>query len=1049
MSPLDRRDFLGALGAAAAAGPLRTRTGHAGDGQVIMRIALFHEPGFPVEDGAATDAWLAEVTAGLDVTALDADGLSRLPGGGFDVLLTTSGSTFPKAAWRDLFAYLNAGGNWVHVGGVPFAVPVVREDGAWRAEARQTNYHKRLGLTHAFPVDARDGRVTAPWLDAAGIIVERAFAPYWRFTRTKSVPTEDGSDGVREAELTALAMLEGADGTPLAAPVIQVDRTRGPLAGGRWILLPFQGRVSAENVRRLLEHASGGVQRLRVQPNWACYRPGEVPTFTVTVSTPRHPRQVTLTVRLDVTGPDGRLVGTAGARIAGADAERTAQAEMRTRRPLAPGFYRVRANVEPPSTGVGHRELPNLTPVLAETGFWVRDERLLASGGAFTTDDFTLVRDGRPYPAAGTTYMASDVHRQFLFEPNPAVWDRDMAAMKAAGATIIRTGIWTGWRRYMPEEGAVDEAVLRAFEAFVLTAKRHDLPVIFTFFAFIPETWGGANAYLDPAAIRAQSGFLRAFAERVATVPDLVWDLINEPTFCNPERLWQCRPNFDEHERRAWSAWLRERYPAATDAAHAARLQELWRALPGESLGLPPLEEFGDRNLWEAARPLRTTAYRLFAQEQFARWARTMRDLLKGIAPRQLVMVGQDEGGTGESPSNHTMAEAVDLTSIHTWWLNDDLVWDHVVTKAPRRPNLAQETGIMFVETLDARAWRTEHDSAALLERKLAIALGVGGGGYLEWIWDLNTTMPLDNESTIGLVRPDGSRKPEFAVWSGVSRFAASLRDLGPREAETVAMVVPHHDLWSSRNTATEATKRAVRAMHYHCRVPMTGVSELGLQALGRLPALVVVPSPRVLSDQAWSALTGWMTEGATVLVTGPFEADEYWRPVRRLSRWDAGAVVRPVAQREELRVGDVTVKLSFRGDRQTRVEKAAFEDDAAPHVARFPLGRGALLFAPIPVELAHEEDAAAVLYRHALAAAGLVAPVEVEDDDPGVLVHVARYGNASLFTVVSEMGRPRDVRWRDRESGARFEVRLASGRAALVLAERRSGRVLARYGGT
>lgn len=1047
MSPLGRRDFLGALGAAAAAGSARAAGAQTG-GAVPMRIALFHEPDFPRLEDAATGVWLADVTAGLDVTVLDAASLAQLPGGRFDVLLTVTGSTFPQAAWPHFLAFLTAGGNWVHVGGVPFAVPVVREGGAWRAEARQTNYHKRLGLTHAFPVDAPRGHVTAPWLDAAGIVVERTFAAYWRFTREKSVPTEDGSDGVREAELTPLATLLDAEGTPVAAPVVQVDRMQGPFAGGRWILAAMTGRISADNVRRLLEHAAGGVQRFRVQPTYACYRAGEAPALAVTLATPGRPRTVAADVTLDVLDAHDRIVATAGARVSGAEAVRSARAEVRARRPLPPGFYRVRARLVAPRTGGGAEPLPALTPVEAETGFWVRDERLLASGAPFTTDEHTLVRDGRPYPAAGTTYMASDVHRQFLFEPNPAVWDRDMAAMKAAGANILRTGIWTGWRRYMPAPGAVDEGALRAFEAFVHTAKRHDLPVIFSFFAFIPETWGGANAYLDPTVVRAQQAFIRAFAERVAAVPDLVWDLINEPSFCNPQRLWSCRPNYDDYERRAWTTWLRERYPAPDEAGHAARLQAMWRTTPGEDLGLPPPEEFGDRNLWESARPLRTTSYRLFAQEQFARWARALRDTLNRVAPRQLVMVGQDEGGTGESPSNHIMAEAVDLTSIHTWWLNDDLVWDHVVTKAPRRPNLAQETGIMFVETLDGRSWRTERDSAGLLERKLAIALGVGGGGYLEWIWDLNTTMPLDNESTIGLVRADGSRKPEFTAWSGISRFAAALRDVGPRESEPVVMVVPHHDLWSSRNTATEATKRAVRAMHYHCRVPMTGVSELRLHALGRVPPLVVVPAPRVLGEAAWAVLTEWMAAGATVLVSGPFEADEYWRPVERLARWDARAAVRPVSPREELRIGDVTVRLSFRGDRQTRVEKAVLEDDSAPYVARFAAGRGALLFAPIPVELALEEDAAAALYRHALRAAGIAAPLDVVDDDPGLLVHVARYRDASLFTVVSEMGRARAAQWRDRESGARHEVRMWPGRAALVLVERRSGREIARYGG-
>ena len=61
--------------------------------------------------------------------------------------------------------------------------------------------------------------------------------------------------------------------------------------------------------------------------------------------------------------------------------------------------------------------------------------------------------------------MASDVHRRFLFDPNPAIWDYDFNVMKYAGVNMIRTRIWTGWKKYMPTVGQVDEGVLRALDA--------------------------------------------------------------------------------------------------------------------------------------------------------------------------------------------------------------------------------------------------------------------------------------------------------------------------------------------------------------------------------------------------------------------------------------------------------------------------------------------------------------------------------------------------------------------------------------------------------
>ena len=108
--------------------------------------------------------------------------------------------------------------------------------------------------------------------------------------------------------------------------------------------------------------------------------------------------------------------------------------------------------------------------------------------------------------------MSSDVARRFLLEPNPAVWDKDFSEMKAVGVNMIRTGIWTGWKLYFDASGEVKEEILRAFEAFILTAKKYDIPVMFTFFSFMPEMFGGKNAYLDPQSIAEQKRFLSAFA---------------------------------------------------------------------------------------------------------------------------------------------------------------------------------------------------------------------------------------------------------------------------------------------------------------------------------------------------------------------------------------------------------------------------------------------------------------------------------------------------------------------------------------------------------
>ncbi len=169
--------------------------------------------------------------------------------------------------------------------------------------------------------------------------------------------------------------------------------------------------------------------------------------------------------------------------------------------------------------------------------------------------------------------MASDVHRKFLFEPNPHVWDRDFREMARQGVNLVRTGLWTAWSRAMLDPGAVDEGVLAALEAYVLTAARHGIPVCFNFFAFLPPAYSGTNPYLDPRALEGQRALLTLFATRFRGVGWIHWDLINEPSYAPPDGLWSNRPIGDAHERRAWLEWVRKQHDAdePSPPGHLAR----------------------------------------------------------------------------------------------------------------------------------------------------------------------------------------------------------------------------------------------------------------------------------------------------------------------------------------------------------------------------------------------------------------------------------------------------------------------------------------------
>lgn len=989
-SVLDRRQFLQVASASALVGLIPTRArAITGPGAIRspIRVAVLNEPSFPAVDTPKPDvALLGAALDGLEVAYLTvADLGEHLSPDRHDVFVMPYGSAFPKEAWPALQRYLGGAGNWVNVGGAPCSVPVERVADAWHAREREVTYHKQLGITLACSVSA--AAVTEwrpndalPWTAplAADVAASAIWETYWRLSSVADTPDESGSAGPREAVVQPLVWGLDAMGRAIAAPFLVVDRLEREFAGGRWVLATGDGAVTPAALRILVEAAALGARQLIVRPSFACYRGAERPS--VSIAYHGFPRAgaaaLAASCRIAVFDERGTELARVAVAVGGTEADASGVSNLGAGLPdpLAPGLYRLEAVLTVP--GAEPLELRQTT------GFWVWDEKLLAGGWPLRAGPYALTRGGEPFPVTGTTYMASDVHRKFLLQPNPWLWDRDFAQMKRAGVNLVRTGIWTGWKALMPQVGKLDEEACRALDAYLLTARRHDVPVIFTLFAFLPETWGGENPYLDPAAVAAQRAFVSLIARRYAGMNDLLWDLINEPSFCNKDHLWSCRPNYDRFERAAWAAWLEERHPGRPAAE------------------LPRLEDFGEGDN-AVDRPTLVLEYRLFAQAMFQRWVREMRAALRAAAKsRQLVTVGQDEAGTRDSPNNLLLAPDLDFTCVHTWWLNDALVWDEVLTKAPGRTNLVEETGVMFAAHPPGVEARWEEYARNLLERKMAVALGPGGAGFVEWVWNSNCYMPSDNEAAIGLLRADGTAKPELEALRGVAAFAAEARrHLVGREDERVLLVVPHSNMFSPRNSATDATKRAVRAMQYGCRMGLSAVSEFAATPGMRVPPLVLVPCPGVLRRQAWDAIRAWARRGSAVLVTGPLEM---------LERLGARGSVGPSA------------------------------------AVRLPVGRGEILWSPRSVELAKDDAATIELYRWALGRARVEPAFTVEGADASVLVHAAAYHSAMLFTLVSEG--PRTSVFHLRHGGRDFEVALPAERAALLLVSRRDGRVIARY---
>lgn len=1001
------------------------------------RALVFRAAGFPTVDAPAiADGVLDAALSGLPVDRAANVGelVARLKLRDVDVLVLPYGSAFPVEAWPRIRGFLRCGGGLAVLGGAPFHEPVRQEPGhasAWIRGPRQTSFAHDLLIGPAEPI-ARPA--SAKTQLALGIEADSGFTAKFpdptttwaltlRLATNKDMPDEHGSAGPRDAVARPLVHVVDAGGTPRGCPLLEIDHHRGDAAGARWVLATSDAHLDAPVVRAIVSRALEGASELRGQPVRAAIEPGDQAHVRVTQRrfVVRKGERIPAKARVVVRDEKGREVYATDVTLAGTPESRTAVVAVKAK--LSPGLHHVTIESVGEARGDGTAALH---PRAARTGFVVKDEKLLAAAPKLSVTRDWLRKDGKAFPVVGTTYMASDVHRKFLFEPNPHVWDADFAAMQRRGVNFVRTGLWTAWSRAMLDPGAIDEGVLSALDAFVQAAARHGIVVCFDFFAFLPPAFTGDNPYLDPRAVEGQREMLTLFATRYRGNGWIHWDLINEPSYAPRAALWSTRAIGDDHEKRAWASWVRARH-----GDDPTRLRALWHDPSSDPMSVPKAEDFTQAFVQVARRPRKVRDFQEFTQDVVAGWAARMRDILHVAGGDPLVTLGQDEGGIYERPTQQLMAASLDYTAVHTWWKNDDLLWDGVLTKVPEKPSLHQETGLMRLEDLDGAPWRSPDAAARLLERKLVYAFAGRGTGVVEWAWNVNPYMPIDEEATIGLFRPDGTAKPELDPMVDLGAFfriAAPLLD--DFEPDRVVLVVPHARAFLGRTNAIDATKIVVRALAERFGVVPTAISDLRLTTARLKDAkLILVPSADVIDEAAARALLDASRGGAKVLFTGPIEGDSYGLETPSLRALGVLGASRPVAVHEKS-AWSASGWVAFEGLLQESVRRAE-----RPSVAALA---GSVWHEPLPIELARDREPLVRLLDAALRAAS----VPTSPGEWGVAARALVAPRSVLIAVVNE--RPERTVRRINADSRTFDVPVAGLGARLAIVERGNGRIVA-----
>jgi hypothetical protein len=295
----------------------------------------------------------------------------------------------------------------------------------------------------------------------------------------------------------------------------------------------------------------------------------------------------------------------------------------------------------------------------------------------------------------------------------------------------------------------------------------------------------------------------------------------------------------------------------------------------------------------------------------------------------------------------------------------------------------------------------------------------------MQWDWA--------REIDFGMLRSDGSAK----LWENMMRDLGAFAEAAAPYAKgivlpEIAIVLPQSLQMSTLNSyALEAQEAAVRALYGNAHGAAYAVGEYQIERLGT-PKLILLPSPVGLTEHAWSVIENHVRAGATLLVTGPFDADAHLHPTPRAAKVGLPYSTEPLDLRDEAMHwpgGDDV--FTFGGKKTTALLRAALPGDT--QWKELDLGKGHVLFAALPLELGGNLQALGRVYGYAMRKSG-VSPLVVSDaTGTGIVVCPTEYKDATLYVITSETQRG-VVNFVDRRSGKNLTSSIGPGRGAAVM---------------
>ncbi|MBQ7954577.1 MAG: cellulase family glycosylhydrolase [Lachnospiraceae bacterium] len=941
---------------------------------------------------------------------------------GLRVLINAMDCYLPEEKITLLVDFFNAGGNIINLSPAPFTVAL---------ESGLENHRmlRSFGIIDDFrPIKEHNTFA----VNAEGERIESTLTGLCSAVYHLSEKDHDGKAG-RSAYLEHILDAFNEEGVQIATPVIRVvTHQKGSMS---FFNFDFRASMTDEPFweklfLQLVQKELTGNLLLDLDCSFARYLPEEEKNIRIKIDNINYSgisKDAPLTLRIAVCDSKKHLIYEQQ-EVISLPYEATFTPSAATS-----SLYQVKATVSISDTVVTEKE----------TGFLVlSEEELTRELGQFKpmyidesiSCDYCLV-DGKPTAILGTTYFVSDVYRECFYYMNAWLCNQEMARLAADGFNTLRSGNWHYNANIYEADGSIDERGLRALQTYFFLAAKHGFTVQFALGNVMLNQWDEDRSPIHDSEMREKCmTFVRSFAQHFASYPNVTLDIVNEPSYSNKGPWTTARPSGETGELKRYRSWLSEKYNGNISALRTAWGESAANIQSFDHVEMPRYDLFS-RNF---CRTVQREHYVVladffsFAREEFLDWTAQVRANVKKYAPNMTVIMGRDETLRIPSQQDEVLAGNVDMVCWHQWHFNANLFTEYLLNRVRGKLCVAQELGMYKFDDVRSGKRHTDEEMAKKLQKKLLCAFG----NFVQWQAHDDPFMYELCENSLGLYRADMSPTPSLGMTKKLIAAEKRMEHLMTGRADDKIKIATLYGTSYYFSVDSPVAQLGIRNHIYALYNSMKEQSDFVLEHLFKKeyasaigsPRLIILPAMQLLRRDCWQELLEYAKNGATLLISGCIDKNEYFAEDAKISTLVSGYETRKLMDFEKLFIDGKEYSLDFRGaasyaDASNVLDCGSIEE--RNELTEISLGEGHIIYCPYPIELSANPDAICALYEYAIRKAEAQNEIyKVIEGKPHILLTATSYENCTVYTLINE-GYGDRVSFRDLRSGKQFTVSL------------------------